>query len=198
MATMSIRCPHCEREMTLDRAFAGREISCPACNKSFAIPPPTEQLPRAYMVASSSELSYAGFWKPFAALLIDYAILFIPIFVVAFMVVLIFALSTGETEDEVLEGLGQLVGVVGVWLYFAVFESSGRQATPGKMALGIKVVDVDGRRISFGRATGRHFGKIVSSLILGIGFIMAGLTSRKQALHDMMANCLVIRKEPAA
>jgi uncharacterized RDD family membrane protein YckC len=80
------------------------------------------------------------------------------------------------------------------WLYYALLESSTWQATLGKKALGLEVTDVEGRRISFGRATGRFFAKIISALILFIGFIMAGFTERKQALHDMIAGTLVIRK----
>jgi uncharacterized RDD family membrane protein YckC len=81
---------------------------------------------------------------------------------------------------------------IGQWLYFALFESGKAQATPGKMAMGIKVVDDVGQRIGFGRATGRYFGKIVSGLILNIGYLLAGWTARKQALHDMMASTLVV------
>jgi hypothetical protein len=81
---------------------------------------------------------------------------------------------------------------IGQWLYFALFESSKSQATPGKMAMGIKVVDDVGQRVGFGRATGRYFGKIVSGLILNIGYLLAGWTARKQALHDMMASTLVV------
>ncbi len=73
-------------------------------------------------------------------------------------------------------------------------ESSSKQATLGKMALGIIVTDVNGERIGFGRATGRFFGKIVSGMIFYIGYIMAGFTDRKQALHDMMAGTLVVNK----
>jgi uncharacterized RDD family membrane protein YckC len=72
-------------------------------------------------------------------------------------------------------------------------ESSARGATLGKMALGLRVVDLNGDRIGFGRATGRYFGKIVSGLILGIGYFMAAFTQQKQALHDIMAGCLIIR-----
>ena len=72
-------------------------------------------------------------------------------------------------------------------------ESSSRQATLGKMALGLKVSDLKGNRISFARASGRHFAKIVSGMILLIGYIMAGFTNRKQALHDMIAETLVLR-----
>jgi len=70
--------------------------------------------------------------------------------------------------------------------------SSGWQATVGKRALGMVVTGLDGRRISFARATGRHFAKYISALILFIGFIMAAFTAKKQALHDMIAETLVI------
>jgi uncharacterized RDD family membrane protein YckC len=80
------------------------------------------------------------------------------------------------------------------WLYHAGFECSSFQATPGKMAISVIVTDMEGKRISFGRATGRHFGKIISGLILCIGFMMAGWTQKKQALHDMLADCLVVKK----
>ncbi len=72
-------------------------------------------------------------------------------------------------------------------------ESSKQQATLGKMALSLKVTDMEGNKVSFGRATGRYFGKIISGMIMMIGYILAGLTEKKQALHDMMAGCLVIR-----
>jgi len=83
------------------------------------------------------------------------------------------------------------------WLYYALMESSNYQATLGKMALSIKVTDMSGNKVSFGKATGRYFGKIVSTIIFYIGFIMAGFTQQKQALHDIMAGCLVVNKEQA-
>jgi len=79
------------------------------------------------------------------------------------------------------------------WIYEAALESSSYQATLGKMALGLKVTDLAGNRISFARATGRHFAKYVSGMIFFIGYIMAGFTERKQALHDMIAGTLVRR-----
>jgi len=78
------------------------------------------------------------------------------------------------------------------WIYEAAMESSSKQATLGKMALGLKVTDEQGRRISFARATARYFSKFISA-ILFIGYIMAGFTARKQALHDMIAGTLVTR-----
>lgn len=81
-----------------------------------------------------------------------------------------------------------------VWIYQAVMESSIKQATLGKMALGIAVTDLSGKRISFGKASGRHFGQILSGFILGIGFLMIAFTARKQGLHDIIAECLVVNK----
>ena len=79
-------------------------------------------------------------------------------------------------------------------LYFSLMESSKSQATVGKIALGLKVTDADGNKLDFGKALLRNLGKIVSSMILGIGYIMAGFTEKKQALHDMIASTLVVKK----
>jgi uncharacterized RDD family membrane protein YckC len=91
-------------------------------------------------------------------------------------------------------GINILAAFVGPWLYFALQESSERQATLGKMALKIYVTDLQGQRISFGKATGRHFGRILCALTLCIGYMMAGFTAQKQGLHDMIAGTLVKRR----
>jgi uncharacterized RDD family membrane protein YckC len=124
---------------------------------------------------------YAGFWLRFVALIVDSFILNVAFFLIRTLT------STG---------VYLLVGLVGNWLYYSLLESSEYQATIGKMALGIRVTDEAGNRISFGRATGRYFAKILSALIIGIGFIMAGFTSRKQGLHDLLAETLVVKKSP--
>lgn len=91
--------------------------------------------------------------------------------------------------------LGILASIVIAWLYYAWMESSEHQATLGKMALGLIVTDLQGRRVTFGRASGRFFAKMITGLIpLGIGYMMAGFTEKKQALHDILASCLVLRK----
>jgi uncharacterized RDD family membrane protein YckC len=79
------------------------------------------------------------------------------------------------------------------WLYEALLTSSSWQATVGKKILGLKVTDEVGNRISFGRASGRYFAKILSSMLLFIGYIMAAFTDRKRALHDMLAGTVVRR-----
>ncbi|MCB9045666.1 MAG: RDD family protein [Chitinophagales bacterium] len=126
---------------------------------------------------------YAGFWARFFAYFIDGLILAIPGFIIRFVV-----------NDSLLEGnlLSATITFIVDWLYFALQESGSAQATLGKRILDIKVTDMDGGRISFGRATGRYFGKIISAIILMIGFIMAAFDDRKQALHDKMAGTLVV------
>ncbi len=89
--------------------------------------------------------------------------------------------------------VGGTLGLLASWLYEAILESSPRQATLGKMVLGLKVTDLAGNRISFARASGRHFAKYLSGAILFMGYIIAGFTDRKQALHDMIAGTLVRR-----
>lgn len=131
----------------------------------------------------------AGFWRRVAAYLIDSLLLYFGLFV-AFVLLAAFGLAM---EEGAAERFGSLVGMATFWAYFATLESGSRQATVGKRVLGIKVVDLGGRPISFGRASGRHFGKLLSALILGIGFLMCIFTVRKQCLHDMMASCLVVR-----
>ena len=130
---------------------------------------------------------YAGFWKRFMALFIDWIIMVIPL--VPFYILF---LLDPRTEYIL---LFYPVALILPWLYFAIMESSSRQATLGKMALGIVVTDISGRRISFARATGRQLGKVVSGMILYIGYLMIAFTQRKQGLHDIMAECLVVVKE---
>ena len=136
--------------------------------------------------------TYAGFWKRFAAFLIDTLIVLVPAFVIDFVIGFIMAVG-GSTEEEI-ETVFYLLGLIIRWLYFASMESSRLQGTLGKMALGIMVTDRDGQRIGFGRASGRHFAKFLSGIIIGIGFLMAAFTEKKQALHDMVASCLVVNK----
>lgn len=133
---------------------------------------------------------YAGFWRRFAALLIDAVVIYAVVFAIGAVLG-----SAGVNFASAATGaLINLGSIVFNWLYYALQESSEAQATLGKRALGIKVVDEHGERIGFGRATGRHFGKILSSLILGVGFLMAGFTQRKQGLHDMLAGTLVVQR----
>ena len=136
---------------------------------------------------SPAERRYAGFWIRAGALLIDSVVVLVGFGAVALVVGAIAGRDVGI-------GVWYLLGIVGQWLYFALMESSERQATLGKSALGLAVTDADGRRVGFGRATGRYFAKILSGLPIGIGYLLAAFTARKQALHDMVAQTLVMRR----
>ncbi|MGD0769583.1 MAG: RDD family protein [Tepidisphaeraceae bacterium] len=142
---------------------------------------------------------YAGFWMRFAAILIDGIILWMAGLLInqGMGLELPILRHHGNSLQMALFEmfmLGSATGTVVEWLYHALMESSRYQASLGKMALGIVVTDLSGQRISFGRATGRHFAKIISKITIYIGYMMAGWTQQKQALHDMIAGCLVIRK----
>ncbi len=152
---------------------------------------------------------YAGFWLRFLAYLIDGVVIGIVFGIFALIVVAIVGIGYFRTMFEGMNGedatfpaafvslmlLAVVVSLVSNWLYFAWMESSEYQGTLGKMALGLMVTDLQGRRVTFGRASGRFFAKIITGLVpLAIGYIMAGFTEKKQALHDMIASCLVLRK----
>ena len=98
----------------------------------------------------------------------------------------------GETNDS--DYFDKILLVVIFWLYFSLMESSKIQGTLGKLILRIKVTDLNGERIEFGKATGRHFSRILSGFVLGIGFLMAAFTKQKQALHDILAGSLVVKR----
>jgi uncharacterized RDD family membrane protein YckC/Tfp pilus assembly major pilin PilA len=140
---------------------------------------------------------YGGFWMRTAAILIDIVIIWVLAFAV-FMAVALMRMPAGPDASrqvgQTLVPIYLLLSILLPWLYFALFESSTKQATPGKLALGLKVTDENGGRISFLRALGRNLGRYLSGLIFHIGYMMAGWTSRKQALHDMLASTFVVRK----
>lgn len=134
---------------------------------------------------------YASFGARLGAFLIDQLILLVVGFVFGFVVGLAIAGSGGDVEEATV--LIQLMGAVIGWLYYALQESSSQMGTVGKRALGLRVTDLSGQRIGFGRATGRHFGKILSALALLLGFILMISDPRRQTWHDKMAGCLVMR-----
>lgn len=153
--------------------------------------PPAEVLAPADL----TEPGYAGFWKRFFAYVIDFALLSL-----VFIVVGIFAAAFGwidASSSEAIEQSSAKVDILSIlisWGYFALMESSSKQATLGKMALSIQVTNSDGGKISFLRATVRFFAKYLSAVILLIGFIMVAFTAKKQGLHDFIAGTLVVNK----
>ena len=180
---------------------------CQACGQEAGS---TGNLPPTLAVTPlPKQLPYAGFWIRFVAFLIDAVILSIPFFLVAVGLIFRFGrfallARRGRFGPPDAAFMGPMIlgfffafaiFIVVRWLYFAGMESSPRQATFGKAAMSLLVTDLKGQPLSFGHATGRFFAKIISGLIpFAIGYIMAGFTEKKQALHDMIAGTLVLRK----
>ena len=209
-------CSKCGSEISNATAF------CPTCGQAVTVlvaPAPalaaitSASMPLAPIAPASASyggVAYAGFWLRFVAYLIDgaisgiaFVILLIPLFVLTGAGAALSRIGSGEDiSDDVAAflGIGFIFGFFGIvflvsWLYYALSESSPWQATPGKKMLNLKVTDMTGEPISFGRASGRFFARIITHMIpLEIGFILAGFTEKKQAIHDMIASCLVLRK----
>ena len=154
--------------------------------------------------AAQAAVRYGGFWIRVVALIIDGIL----VRVVVHPVAAIFGLGGLTMGGLGLHGLGHgaalpllifgtgvlaVLTIAASWLYEALMLSSSYQATLGKMIFGMKVTDLSGNRLSFVHATGRHFAKWLSGMVLGIGYIMVGFTERKQGLHDMIAGTLVRR-----
>jgi uncharacterized RDD family membrane protein YckC len=180
-------CIHCGEELTAGAAF------CRSCGQ------PTGVMPRP------ERSRYAGFWRRVAGSLIDGLVLIIPIAILA-GVLIAHGYRFGfhyhphaPSGEPVLTGPGprteallELVLTLPAWLYAALLTSSAWQATVGQRALGMRVTDLEGRRITFARATGRYFASIVSSWTLGIGYLIMIWTERKQTLHDLIAGTVVV------
>lgn len=141
-----------------------------------------------YYAEGPQYVVYAGFWIRVGAVVLDSLILAVPNFAISAAVGFIVE-ATGNRYLTALASIGQTVMA---WLYYALMESSAKQATLGKMACGIIVTDLNGGRISFGRATGRHFASMISGIIIGIGYLMAAWTQKKQTLHDLIASTVVV------
>jgi len=210
-------CSKCGTNLAADAAFcvvcgtpAGRSsVAAPSAPAAYRPGVPAPYADPAGLIASRS-FTYAGFWLRFVAALMDglilslaFIVLLVPlIFLTGFASMLHgLAQNNGHLDPALIGGFIMMlfvfasVSVVLQWLYHAYLESGEKQATWGKQALGLYVTDLTGNRVSFGRASGRYFGKIVTGMIpLAIGYIMAGFTERKQALHDMIASCLVLRR----
>lgn len=146
----------------------------------------------------TTNTSYAGFWIRACAFLIDSTILVVAL---SFLLVIVpggagFSHFTRIADPSFFmqQMVHNFFSAVVCWLYFSLCESSTWQATIGKKLLGIKVTDDAGNKLTFARATGRHFGKILSTFFFCIGYIMAAFTSKKQSLHDILASTLVVRE----
>lgn len=191
-------CTRCGSEIPKESRF------CPVCGRPVeadgaAIAPAVYQPGPTLQPVPGPAFVYAGFWLRFAALVID-SIVFLPLTLILIIPIAVASPRLSEEDPaHVSAFVGMyvfftLIAVAAVWLYYTLMESSRYQGTLGKKLLGLAVTDLDGNRISFGRANGRFFAKYLSSLILNLGFLMAAFTERRQALHDIITSCLVIRR----
>jgi uncharacterized RDD family membrane protein YckC len=200
-------CNKCGAQNTAEAQFCSRcgapthptpVVAPPTGSASFT--PPYSSPGTSYRaVATVAATGYGGFWIRLVAFMIDAIV----VRVVVAPIGMIFGLLgfAGGMMHGVPHfgmtllggGVTAILAIFGSWLYEAFMESSSYQATLGKIIFGMKVTDLYGNRISFERATGRHFAKWLSGLILCIGYIMVGVTERKQGLHDLLAGTLVRR-----
>ena len=139
-------------------------------------------------------LPYAAIWRRVLAGIIDFLILAVPTYYLALVLGHDPDLPAGLQTRLVYVDVYKTLSLAIHWLYAASLESSAWQATPGKMALGIRVTDLEGNRISFWRASLRYFAKGLSAITMGIGYLMATFTKRRQTLHDIIAKTLIIQK----
>jgi len=166
--------------------------------------PPQARVDESSLVIGGGRVVYAGFWKRVAASFIDSFVTTALSYAVQIPLMMVFGVGmAGMADSDNPFGTGAGVAMIVMiymvalaipLLYFSWMHSSSMQASLGKMAVGIKVVRSDGQRITFWRAFGRYWAMIPSALILLIGYVMAGFTERKQALHDMMCDTLVVDK----
>ena len=142
------------------------------------------------------QLEVAGFWLRFAAMILDLILMVVWVVIItvaAGLVISATAIDINGRDYNAVVAVIYILYFIGSWLYYALLESGPKQSTLGQRAIGIKVTDLEGRKISFGRATGRFFGKMISQIIFFIGYIFAGFTDKKQTLHDLIAGTLVVR-----
>ena len=156
---------------------------------------PTSRVTAFHAMPGGRAIGYAGFFRRFVAAMIDLTLISVAaaVYVFALLALVLAIPSTDPTVAAAVFMAGYaLLCVLGA-AYFVVMESSSMQATLGKAAMGLRVVDLYGRRISVMRSLGRYSGKVISSLPFMLGYVLAAFSEKRQALHDMMAGTLVVR-----
>lgn len=202
-------CPKCGKETDTSGQF------CQWCGAPIEAAAAVPVVPAAEEVEETPDVGvYAGLGRRFVAFIVDFILIIIlGLIAVAFfnqvngimylyyIVALHAPIATLTTAGTPVAALTPIVAAFGLlvvvvpWLYYAGFESSRGQATPGKVLMRLEVTDMEGNRVSFARATLRFFGKFISLIIIFIGFIMIGVTKKRQGLHDKIAGCLVLLQD---
>jgi uncharacterized RDD family membrane protein YckC/ribosomal protein L40E len=174
-------CPDCGADLP-----SGDAGACPGCGAKFA------------GVRKTPDRIFAGFWARLGAAIIDGMLVGIVVMIVGTLAA--FALfvpssASAQSVSSTMFSTSLVIGSFISWIYYAYLESSPGQATLGKRVIGTKVTDLEGRRISFKRASARWLAKFLSIATLGLGFLLIGFTEKKQGLHDKVAGTLVRYQE---
>jgi len=194
-------CSSCGNTLLRDGKF------CLFCGDILADAPAAACSPaasHALVVCSPASVEYAGFWLRVWAGSIDIFLEALAALLVTLVVDLAMKLITprfglSPITARYVTGIAFIaVLTIGAWLYCACTESSSWRATVGKRIVGLQVLTASGGQISFGQATVRHFMKFLSLFTAAVGFMMAGWTRRRQALHDMPSDCIVVRVSEAS
>lgn len=180
-------CEHCGAEVAVHDTY------CRRCGARIRADAPAGALELVTATPGWIGPIYAGLWRRWAALLIDSILLYLIGILIGGFLGLFMAFSRATPVQAAWIGgvLGVLVGAI----YEIAFLASSFQATVGKAALRIKVTDEEGMRLTVARSTGRYIAKFLNFWTLGVGFVMAGFTRRRQALHDKLAGTLVVRAQ---
>jgi uncharacterized RDD family membrane protein YckC len=202
-------CPKCGKETDALGKF------CQWCGADIVTTPPLTPVAAPEEEEDGPDVGvYAGLGRRIVAFIVDFILILLLDAVAAAVLGLIrglqnlyfYAVQHASVDSLTTEGtsaalFGSIIAAYGIviviipWLYYAGFESSRSQATPGKLLMRIVVTDLDGNKPSFARVTLRHFAKFISTLIIFIGFLMIGLTKNRQGLHDKIAGCLVLLQD---
>jgi uncharacterized RDD family membrane protein YckC len=200
-----LTCENCGTELPEGASFCGRcgtPVSVAQIGPVYVpkTAPPAEEIPGPQRFSLPQvRTKYAGFWLRAVAYLIDTVIVSVALalagsFDPSAFIVFPDPNAASRLALPQLTPLAIALSIPIVWLYYAFFEASAWQATPGKRVIRLYVTDINGRPLTFARATIRHFAKMISSLTLLVGYFVAGFTEKKQALHDIIASCLVLRR----
>ena len=202
-------CPKCGKETDALGKF------CQWCGADIVTNPPLTHMVTPEEEEEEPDVGvYAGLGRRIVAFIVDFILIVLLDVVAASALGLVrglqnlyfYAVQHASVDSLTTEGtsaalFGSIIAAYGIvvvvipWLYYAGFESSRSQATPGKLLMRIVVTDLEGNKPSFARVTLRHFAKFISVLIIFIGFLMIGLTKNRQGLHDRIAGCLVLLQD---
>ncbi len=197
-AAGGVFCSECGKSFPPDQviSISGRNV-CAACKPVFV-----QRLSEGATIAvAPGEMRYAGFWIRFAAKFIDGLIVGVPTFLLIFLTGGLMGASGAVNPNSPAAAMSMLGVQIGAQLVsiaigaaYTIFFVAKYAATPGKMAVGLKVVNADGSKVSAGKATGRYFAEMLSGITCYIGYIIAGFDGQKRSLHDHVCGTRVIYK----